>query len=97
MIIDFHTHIFPDEIAPKTIPALEKVSGIKAATDGTLTGLLQSMEQTGVDISVIMPVVTKPAQFDKINAFAAKVNETYAGRLISFGGFIRIVRIIRKN
>lgn len=86
MIIDFHTHIFPDEIAPKSIPALEKASGIRAATDGTLTGLLQSMEQTGVDISVIMPVVTKPSQFDRINAFAAKVNETYAGRLISFGG-----------
>ncbi len=86
MIIDFHTHIFPDEIAPKSIPALEKVSGIRASTDGTLTGLLQSMEQTGVDISVIMPVVTRPAQFDRINAFAAKVNQDYAGRLISFGG-----------
>lgn len=86
MVIDFHTHIFPDTIAPKTIPALERASGIRAATDGTLNGLLHSMEQTEVDMSVIQPVVTKPAQFDHINTFAAKVNQTYAGKLISFGG-----------
>lgn len=86
MVIDFHTHIFPDAIAEKSIAHLEKVGGIKAATDGTLNGLLASMERSGVDLSVILPVVTKPSQFDSINKFAAKVNETYAGRLLSFGG-----------
>lgn len=86
MVIDFHTHTFPDEIAPRTISALEKVSGMTAATDGTLYGLLDSMEQNQVDLSVIMPVVTKPSQFDRINQFAAQTNEKYAGRVISFGG-----------
>lgn len=86
MIIDFHTHIFPDKIAARTIEALSKVSGIKAATDGTLDGLLASMERSGVDLSVIMPVVTKPAQFESVNTFAAKLNEQYVGRLLSFGG-----------
>lgn len=86
MIIDFHTHIFPDAIAPKTIPFLENRSGITAATDGTLNGLLHSMEQSGVDLSVIMPVVTKPAQFDSVNNYAKKVNETYPGKVMSFGG-----------
>ena len=66
MIIDFHTHIFPDEIALKTIPALEKVSGIKAATDGTLTGLLQSMEQTGVDIGLPQPVHCPPEKMRRV-------------------------------
>ncbi|MBR6664968.1 MAG: amidohydrolase family protein [Lachnospiraceae bacterium] len=86
MIIDFHTHIFPDKIAARSIEALSKVSGVKAATDGTLNGLLASMDRSGVDLSVIMPVVTKPAQFESVNTFAAKVNEQYAGRLVSFGG-----------
>ncbi len=86
MIIDFHTHIFPDKIAARSIEALSKVSGIKAATDGTLNGLLASMDKSGVDLSVIMPVVTKPSQFESVNTFAAKVNEQYAGRLLSFGG-----------
>lgn len=86
MVIDFHTHIFPEVIAERTIHFLEKQSGITAATDGTLNGLLQSMEHTGVDMSVILPVVTKPSQFASINAFAQQVNENYTGKLLSFGG-----------
>ncbi len=86
MIIDFHTHIFPDKIAARSIEALSKVSGITAATDGTLNGLLASMDRSGVDLSVIMPVVTKPSQFESVNVFAQKVNQNYAGKLLSFGG-----------
>ncbi len=86
MIIDFHTHIFPDKIAARSIEALSQVSGITAATDGTLNGLLASMDRSGVDLSMIMPVVTKPSQFESVNVFAAKVNQDYAGRLLSFGG-----------
>lgn len=86
MIIDFHTHIFPDKIAPGSIAHLEAASGITAATDGTLQGLLMSMEKNKVDLSVILPVVTKPSQFETVNLFAAKVNERYRGKLLSFGG-----------
>lgn len=86
MVIDFHTHIFPDKIATGSIAHLEKASGITAATDGTLNGLLASMEKNNVDMSVILPVVTKPSQFESVNQFASWVNERYRGRLISFGG-----------
>lgn len=86
MIIDFHTHIFPDKIAEKTIQSLSSIAGVKAATDGTLKGLLTSMEKYDVKASVIMPVCTKPEQFDRINAFAKQVNDTYGGKVISFGG-----------
>lgn len=44
MVIDFHTHIFPDKIAAKTIESLGAVAGVNAATDGTLNGLLDSMQ-----------------------------------------------------
>lgn len=86
MIIDFHTHIFPDKIAARTIEALEAKAGLTASTDGTLKGLLSSMEAAEVDLSVILPVVTKTSQFETINTFAASVNEKYAGTLLSFGG-----------
>ncbi len=86
MIIDFHTHIFPDALAAKTIPFLAQRSGIPAATDGTLNGLLHSMEQSGVDRSVILPVVTKPSQFDSINAYAKSINDQSNGKVLSFGG-----------
>lgn len=86
MIIDFHTHIFPEAIAAKSIAVLEKRSGVNAATDGTLEGLLASMDTDGIDLSVIQPVVTKPSQFHSVNTFAAEVNRKYAGKLLSFGG-----------
>lgn len=86
MVIDFHTHIFPDKIAEKTIMQLQNSSGITAATDGTLSGLLNSMNQKGIDMSVILPVVTKPSQFESINEFASEINRKYKGKLVSFGG-----------
>ena len=38
MIIDFHTHIFPDKIAAGTIKNLESKAGLTASTDGTVKG-----------------------------------------------------------
>ncbi len=84
MIIDFHTHIFPDALAPKTIPYLADLSGVAPSMDGTLNGLKASMADAGIDHSVVLPVVTKSHQFDSIQKFAAQIN----GRdgIISFGG-----------
>ena len=86
MITDFHTHIFPDKIAPNTIKFLSAKSGIKNNTDGTVSGLYESMQKSGVDLSVVLPVATKPSQFGSINRFACEVNEKYEGKIISFGG-----------
>lgn len=90
MIIDFHTHIFPDKIAQRTIEFLSKKGGATPFSDGTVGGLLSEMSEGGVDLSVTLPVVTNPAQFDSINRFAASINEQYSSsdgkRLISFGG-----------
>lgn len=84
MIIDFHTHIFPDKIAGAAVSKLESSAGVKAYTDGTLEGLLTSMKKAGIDCSVILPVVTSPKQFRSIQAFAEKVSELDS--IISFGG-----------
>ncbi len=89
MIIDFHTHIFPDKIAAATIEKLEHIANVKAYTDGRECSLISSMEQAGVDLSVVLPVVTRPEQFDTVNSFAARLNEKYQEqprRLLSFGG-----------
>lgn len=89
MIIDFHTHIFPEKIASKTIQKLETIANVKAFTDGREESLLKSMEESGVDVSIVLPVVTAPEQFHTVNQFAAGLNEKYKGRktrLLSFGG-----------
>lgn len=86
MTIDFHTHVYPDKIAAHTIEALLlHAPQVAAYTDGTVSGLRQSMQQGGVDLSVILPVATRKGQFDTINRFAKTINDTY-NDLISFGG-----------
>ena len=75
MIIDFHTHVFPDRIATKTISLLSKNGGIPPFSDGTVNGLCQKMREAGTDISVTLPVMTSPTQFDSINNFAKEYEE----------------------
>lgn len=82
-IIDFHTHIFPERIAQKTISLLAENCKERPHIDGTRDGLERSMEESGVTTSVILPVMTSPAQFDSIHAFASQFME---GKMISFGG-----------
>lgn len=89
MIIDFHTHIFPDKIARKTIDFLAVKGGTEPYSDGSVSGLIGEMERAGADIAVTLPVLTSPAQFDSVNRFAKEVNERFSlekRRLISFGG-----------
>ncbi len=93
MIIDFHTHIFPDKIAETALAAL--VDGIhrEQGADygggeplyfrpGTLKGLLDSMHANGVSQSVCLPIATKPTQTASINRFAYTVRSREA---FSFG------------
>ena len=84
MIIDFHTHIFPDKIASRTIDHLSSLCGVPPSIDGTKQDLLRSMDKAGIDLSVVLPVVTNPAHFNSVQQFAAEVNSHQ--RLISFGG-----------
>jgi hypothetical protein len=71
--IDFHTHIFPDNIAGKAVPLLEKEGHIKAFLNGTQDDLLRSMEKSGVTRSVVCSIATKPAQFEAIMTFSDSI------------------------
>ncbi len=64
MIIDAHTHIFPDPVAGKAINTIvENGDGrVEYYSDGTLNGLLNSMNDAGVDYSVVLPVATNLGQ-----------------------------------
>ena len=67
-IIDFHTHTFPDELAPLAIAALISNSPESINhTDGTLSGLKSSMRENGITCSVVLPVATKASQVSTIN------------------------------
>ncbi len=88
MIIDFHTHIFPDKIAKKTIDLLAEKASIPPFSDGSVAGLLAELERAGVDVAVTLPVLTNPERFESINRFACEINAAFSDksrRLISFG------------
>ncbi|HPU30534.1 MAG TPA: amidohydrolase family protein [Syntrophorhabdaceae bacterium] len=75
MKIDFHTHIYPDDIASSTINAVCKRSGIQSYTDGTLTGLKKSMARAGIDLSVVAAVPTKPNQVASIQKWLSSIRQ----------------------
>ena len=86
MIIDMHTHIFPEKISENVIEKLSRVAGIPAFTDGTLNGLKKSMDAAQINYSVILPVATTPKQVEKINSTSAALNEeNFGDGIISFG------------
>ena len=86
-MIDFHTHIFPDPVAPKALASLQagtlRVEGVSVPpqTDGTLCGLKNAMEENGVDVSVVLPIATKLSQTPSINRFASEIQ---SDRIVSF-------------
>ena len=89
MIVDFHTHVFPDKIASKTIEALSKMASIPPHADGTVDGLMGALEKSKTDIGIALPVLTKPTQFDSILNFAIDINARFSNesrKIISFAG-----------
>ncbi len=91
MTVDFHTHVFPEKIAESTVKALERAGSTRAFSDGTADGLLAEMRRAGIDISVNLPVLTRPAQFESVLKFAVSINERFSDssaeqRIISFAG-----------
>ncbi len=86
-IIDFHTHTFPDKIAAPALDSLQKASESRAHTDGTNSDLRRSMEKAGVEVSIVLPVVTNPDKASSMNNYAARINEDFDSTgIYSIGG-----------
>lgn len=74
MITDFHTHAFPDSLADRAIAALQaETDQAVALLDGRVSSLLASMDQAGIDRSVICSIATKPSQFDPIMEWSLQI------------------------
>lgn len=80
MIIDFHTHCFPDALAPRAMAQLSesaKICNMSPKADGTADGLLSSMKKHGIDRSVVCNIATNPHQMHKVNDFALFLAHNY--------------------
>ncbi len=80
MIIDVHSHHFPDHIAARAIAGLvaRTQDRLQPAGDGTLGNQLDHMEHDGVDKAVLCQIATKPTQFEVLLKNARAIR---AGRM----------------
>ncbi len=75
MVIDFHAHAFPDELAPRAVGGINAglAEADRAVLDGTVGGLLASMDRAGIRRAVLWSVATKPTQAGPIIRWSRQV------------------------
>lgn len=78
MLIDFHTHCFPDKLAVNAIPHLEAICKTKALTDGTYKNTCEIMKDSNVDRFVVLNIATSVKQQTNVNNFAISLNNDFS-------------------
>ncbi len=79
MLIDFHTHAFPEAIAAKAIAKLSREGGnLTYYTDGTYEGLSKAAKDAGLSHYVVLPIAVKPNQMRTVNDAAFARQDEYA-------------------
>lgn len=94
--IDFHTHAFPDRIAEKAMNKLTGGSGYKAYHNGTIKGLLNSMEEAGVYKSIICSIATNPDQIENIIEWSRSIKSDRIEPFFSLFPGVKIEEYIEK-
>lgn len=87
MILDFHTHTYPEELAGRVIQNSVRMQ-VPNHTDGTTTGLKRSMLDAGITHAVTLSIATRPGQTAHIIDSACKMlpDAGEGPRLIPFAG-----------
>src|SRR5512136_2216922 len=86
VIIDSHTHIYPDFVAKKALNTVVTNIGNRLTpfTDGTFEGLTASMDAAGVDLSIVLMIATSPGHGSRILQWIQAMMSC-APRMIFFG------------
>ena len=75
MIIDFHTHYYPDKIVERAMQNATKFLKSTPATAGTRSALIESMEESGIDYSLALPLANTPDNVRGVNRWAQLNNQ----------------------
>jgi len=81
VIIDAHTHVWPDKIAQSALGG-NRVPGLEARGDGTVGGLTADMAHSGVDLSCCLGIANEARHVDSVNRFVAGLADD---RRVPFG------------
>lgn len=81
MIIDAHTHVWPDRIAEIALSSsVDKLDNLAARGDGTVSGLMEDMSTSGVDMSCCLGIANEARHVDSVNRFVSDLtSETRFG------------------
>jgi len=82
-IFDFHTHIFPDELAGSFLDRLASGMNIMPYSDATLDGTVKVTQEAGIDGFLTLHIATNAKQQSKVNDFAIATNNE--GKCMAFG------------
>jgi predicted TIM-barrel fold metal-dependent hydrolase len=84
LIVDFHTHIYPEKIASRAVANVWEFYKIPMNKDGTVGTLLERGRSGGIDRFVVFSPAAVPEQVRNINDFIAGVCREHQ-ELIGFG------------
>lgn len=80
MIVDAHCHVWPDALAARLLAA--RPAGMDAVGDGTVAGLLRTMDAAVIDRACALSIANVPAHVARANEFIGGVDRS---RLVPFG------------
>ena len=75
-IFDAHSHAFPDTIAAGAIASLKAETlwePVEAHHDGTVRGLIETMDRAGIKRTILCSIATRPTQVRKITDWSAAI------------------------
>ena len=77
MIIDVHSHDFPDSIAARAMAGMCRMTegNLYPAGDGTLANHLDHLDLAGVDKAISCPIATKPKMFEGLFRRACQIKD----------------------
>jgi len=73
LIIDFHTHIYPESVAAKVLPAARRKLKVEVAGTGSPQDLGQRMRSAGVDRAVVLPLARGTGDVSSVNSWTRSV------------------------
>ena len=77
MLIDFHTHVYPEKIAEKGVRYIGNFYNLPMSQKGTLIHLKSVAQVSGTTHVVLLGVAIKPEVVESINRFTASMLDEY--------------------
>lgn len=74
LVVDAHCHVWPDALAAKLVAA--RPAGMDAIGDGTVSGLLRTMDAAGIDYGCTLAIANEARHVARTNEFVGSLDRT---------------------